>query len=177
MPPNMAAMAGEAQPPQPAPQQGMPPQEPQEQRPDLEGPELEQAFEEAKAEVGELLYKNTDMSDRIIKMADKREKVGSVAKAVVLVVTELDKQVDFPEEVLAGITAWTADRVIELVTEDASVDLEYNEKEAKQVVMTATELMLDAYGVTPEERQMLGQGMKPEQLSELDSLYKGALNG
>jgi hypothetical protein len=109
-------------------------------------------------------------------MADEREKIGSVAKAVVQVVTEMDKRGDYPEEILAGLTAWTADAVMELVNEDPSVNMKFSEKEAHQVVMTATELLLDAYGVSQQDRAALGQGMAPEELTELDSLYKGTLN-
>lgn len=185
MPPAVEEMMGGAQaggmpPEQGAPQGGMPP----EQAMPTEPPEQELGDDELQGElnrgieaVGQALYSNRELSDKILKMVSDKEKIGSAAKAAILTVTQVDKKIDLDEEALAGLTVWTVGRLIELVEADSRNGLEYTDMETKQVLMTSIELLFEAYGVTLEDRQALASELDEGELNQYEREYKETLNG
>lgn len=127
------------------------------------------------AAVGKALYQDSAMSDKILAMVSPEEKIGSTAKAVIMLITQMDKQLDLAERAIAAVTVFAADRLMELVEADASIGIQYSEAETKQVVMTTIEGILEAYGVTPERSQQVAQQVGPEKTQEYGKLYQEGL--
>tara|TARA_R110000803_G_scaffold47081_2_gene98486 strand:- start:120 stop:677 length:558 start_codon:yes stop_codon:yes gene_type:complete len=126
--------------------------------------------------VSRVLYEEEGVSDQILKMVNDKEKVGSAAKATVMLVTQVDKQIDLMEEAIAAVTAFAVDRLLELVDADARSKIEYSDDEAKQVMMTTMELILTSYGVTPEESQATHGDVPQEEIDQYGNLYQETLN-
>lgn len=127
--------------------------------------------------ISNAIYGDADMSDKILAMVDGEEKVGSTAKAVIMLVTEMDKKIDLDEEAIAAVSVFAADRLMELVEADARKDLEYSDMEAKQVIMTTMEGIFTAYGVTPERGAQVAEQVGPEQTAASQKIYEETLNG
>lgn len=164
-----------AQPPQAGPPPG-PPQSPEQQEPG--GGESDTAeVERGIASVGKALYQDEGMSEKILAMVSDEEKVGSTAKAAIMLVTEMDKKIDLDEDAIAPVTVFAADRLMELVEADGRNGIEYSEMEAKQVIMTTMEGILTAYGSTPEDQAELAAQVGPEETQQYQKTYEETLNG
>lgn len=189
MPPEMQSMAAEGAPtaagPAPVPQ-GEPPMQPPPNQGEVPpkkggtqqgGPATEEVMRGIQA-VSKALYQDQAMSDKIIASVSEQEKVGSTAKAAIMLVTQMDKQLDLAERAIAAVTVFTADRLMELVEADARNKIEYSELEAKQVIMTTMEGILKAYGVTPERSAQVAQQIGPEETKKAQGIYEeGLKNG
>lgn len=139
--------------------------------------EVQAEFERGMQGVSRAIYEEEALSDQIIGMINEQEKIGSIAKAVITVITQVDKQLDIAEPVLAPMAVFTADRLMELA-ETAIPGMQYSEKEQQQIVMTVTELLLATYGVSPERAAQAGEGMSPEEMaSNHQEFYGGEQNG
>lgn len=129
------------------------------------------------AAVGKALYQDAGMSDKILAQISDEEKVGSTAKAAIMLVTQMDKQLDLAERAIAAVTVFAADRLMELAEADARNGIQYSDMEAKQVIMTTMEGILKAYGVTPERSAQLAQQVGPDEAKKYQKTYEETLNG
>ena len=145
-----------------APQQGS--------QPGKGNPQIKAEFERGATAVGKVLYQDSAMSDKILGMINEKEKVGSVAQAAVMTVTQIDKKLDLAERVIPALTIFTTDRVLELATE---MGIQFSDEEKKQAAMSAMELALTGYGVPQERAAQLAQSRSPDELKAAESVYKG----
>lgn len=169
-----------------APEQAQPPQAPQAEQASagmnptqalaeqlgVPATEEEQAaYEQALSLVSRLIHGEDATHAAIMKMLDPREKIGSVAKAAVAVLSEIDGQMDIAEQVLIGVLTQTVDWLMELAT--VGRGMKFSEKEEAQVLATATELLLEVYGVDEDDYATLTEGLSNQDMSDFHDQYKG----
>jgi hypothetical protein len=174
----------QAQPPMAPPEQGEPQQtmaqEGQEPAAEEKGesgdqatPEEQKAYENALAACSEIVHTNDDSHQAVMKMLDAREKIGSLAKAAVMVVTQVDAKINMPESVLAGVLAQVVDWMLELAT--AGKQMQFSETEEKQVLTTATDLLMETYGHDRDSYDALIGGESEKSMKGYHEEYAGLL--
>lgn len=167
MPPNMAQMAG----PQDVPH-GTPAEEPAE----LEGEGDSGFLAEAKRAIDGIktaLYKDKKVSDQFLKVIDPKKKTDSMTRAVILLVTELDKKLDLDSEVLPAMTAMAAGELMELA--EAGHGITFSEIEQKQIVMAAFEGVLQAYGADQQDAANFVGEVGPDGEQQALAEYQAAM--
>lgn len=153
---------------------GQVPDEGQDMAEEQATPEEQQAYEAALAASSQIIHGDDSAHAAVMKMLDEREKIGSVAKAAVTIVTQVDSQLDMPETILAGVLAQVVDWLLELA--EMGKGMQFSEREQEQVLATATELLLEVYGVDEDEYQGLVGGMDDNQLKGYHQKYQGLLD-
>ena len=136
-------------------------------------PEEQQEYEKALSALHTVLYSNEGTSQAIVDMLQPQDKVGSVAKAGILVVQQLDEKIDLDESVFAEITMDIADRLIEMG--ERAKGMEFSEKESQAVMGATWEGVMELYGIDESAYEELTQGMSPEELKGYEQEYKGYL--
>lgn len=133
-------------------------------------PEEQEAYERATEALYQVLYSNEGTSRAIVDMLQPEEKIGSVVKAALMTVTELDKKIDMDENVIPQIAMDTADMLIELG--ERAKGMEFSEQEAQAVAGATWEGVLNAYGIDESAVEEISQGMSPEEIAAQESNYK-----
>lgn len=136
--------------------------------------QLQAALSKGAEGVAAALYKNEKIRDSVVGMISAEDKVGSTAKATTMMLSNLNKKLQLPERIMPALTTLAADEVMQLAE---ATGVEYSEQEAKQVLMTATEIVLNSYGVDPERAKQLASSADKSTLQKAESTYKEALNG
>lgn len=168
----------------PAQQQAAPPggpqQPPQEQvtneaqeEGDAATPEEQKAYESALGACSKIIHGDDKSHQAVMGMLDEREKIGSLAKASVMLVTQVDAKINMPETILAGVLAQVVDWMLELAT--VGKKMQFSEKEEEQVLATATDLLLETYGADEDGYNELIQGMDQNKLKGYHEKYEGFL--
>lgn len=134
--------------------------------------EEQEEYERASEIIATALY-NGKTSKGVVDMLDPNEKVGSIAKATVFTIKELDNVYDFDEVVIPQLVGDTNDRVIELY--EARHGEEVTEQEAKAAAMTAWEATIAVYGVDADDYAGLTAGMDKSQFRKMEDEYTGML--
>jgi hypothetical protein len=137
-------------------------------------PQEQEAYEVALSACSKIIHGDDKAHEAVMKMIDEREKIGSVAKTAVTIITQVDSQIDMPETVLAGVLAQVVDWLIELA--ETGKGMPFNDREQEQVMATATELMLEVYGVDEDDYQGMVGGMDDAQIQGYQQQYQGLLN-
>jgi len=139
--------------------------------PDSEATEDEQReYERAMNALGKVLYENEKTSDAIVKQLDPGEKVGGVAKASMLVLTQIDEKLDIDEVVIPQLAQDIVDRVIDLY-ENVNGD-EFSEQEATAAMGATWEGLMEAYGIDEADYAELTAGMTDKDISGYKDQYK-----
>ncbi len=133
-------------------------------------PAEQKEMDRALGALTKVLYEDDNTSQSIVDQLRPEEKVGSVAKATILLVSQLDQRLDFDEVIVPALTQETADRVIDLY-ENVHGD-EFNEQETQRVLGAAWEGVMEIYGVDEEAYEELTQGMSDEDLAGYEQQYK-----
>jgi hypothetical protein len=120
--------------------------------------------------VSQALYSNEQTSNAVLKMFRPEEKVGSTAKAAMMAASQVIEKAGIAERVAVPLAVMAADEVMQMV--EATGQAQFSEPEAKQVIMSTAEMMLSAYGVSPERAQMLAEQASPEQRSKMEQVYR-----
>ena len=109
----------------------------------------QEQYEIALAAVAELVYTNDKSHLRLVEMLKSTgEQEGpqvAVVKATVVIITEVDKQIDIPEAVIINIVDEVFMMIAELLAQVVQYDM--SEKELKQGVASAQQMILEIYGV------------------------------
>jgi len=129
------------------------PQEPQVQQPEVDSPmsthtdevngEEQQSYEESLELLSDALYKNEQASDALIKMINPESKVETAAKAVIMLVSNIDEKANVDESVFYTLTMEAADRLMELAETQG---MEFSEREVKQIAMASWEGIMGVFG-------------------------------
>lgn len=126
--------------------------------------------------VSRAIYESDETSDALLSMVEPggpEGVVGGASRAVIQLVTELDKKLDLDKAVLAQLGARAADRFIELVEAEKGIDV--SDQEARQIVMTVEEGLLQAYGMDEEASGRMVNGMSDAEYQGLQQLYTDTL--
>jgi hypothetical protein len=139
--------------------------------PDIEANEDEQAeYERGVAALGRVLYENDKTSSAIVSQLTPKERVGSIAKASMLTMTQLDEKLDFDETVIPELTKETVDRIIDLY--ENKYDEELSEQDAQAALGATWEGLMEVFGIDEDSYGELTAGMTTEQFKEQEKTYK-----
>jgi len=136
--------------------------------------ELNNALRTGAEAVAQALYKSPKVSKGAIRMISPDEdKIGSTAKSVTMLLSEVNKRAQIPERVMVPLTILTADEMMDMAEEAGRAT--FNEQEAQQVMFTAAEMILQAHGVPPERAAQLAQQASQQELKQAESVFNKAL--
>jgi hypothetical protein len=167
-----------AGPQQPAASQGAPQAKAQADRKatrEVPRDQIQKAMQVASEAMYTALYKTKGIGRSVMKMISPEDKVGSTAKAATAFLSNLSKQTGMPERIAVPMVALAADEIMSLA--ESANGITYSEQEAKQVVITAAELTMSAYGVPPERAEELARNSDKGTLQKAESAYKETLDG
>jgi len=117
---------------------------------------------------------NPKIGGAALKIVRPDDKVGSTAKTVVMLLSEVNKRAALPERLMPTLVLLTSDEI--MVRAEQALDIEYSEMEAKQVMMTAGEMVFQMYGVSPSRAKQLGAQLGKDALAKAQQTYQEALN-
>lgn len=141
--------------------------------PDLEATEDEQAeYERAMAALSKVLYEDERTSNAVVRQLTPEEKVGSIAKASMLVISQLDQRLDFDEVIIPQFTQDVTDRIVDLYE---NVHGEVSEQEAQRAFGATWEGVMEMYGVDENDYAELTAGMSDEEFQGYKQQYKSFL--
>lgn len=136
-------------------------------------PEENAEYDRALGGLSKVLYENVDTSNAVIDMIQPEEKVGSVAQAAIMVITQMDQQMDLNENVFAELTRETVDRIVDLGEQTKGIN--FSDDDVKNALGAAWEGILNVYHV-PENAQSdleeLTQGMSQDDVAAQADQYK-----
>lgn len=140
--------------------------------PDQEATPEEQAeYERAVGALSKVLYENDQTSSAIVRQLVPEERIGSVAKASMLIIQQLDDKFDFDETVIPELTQETVDRVIDLF-ENSKLDDEFTEQEAQAALGATWEGVMEMYGIDEDQYAEMTAGMSQEDFKGFENEYK-----
>jgi len=134
-------------------------------------PDEQAEYERAVSALGKVLYENEKTSDAIARQLDPGEKVGGVAKASMLVLTQIDNKLDLDEVVIPEFAQEVVDRVIDLY-ENIHGD-EFNEQETTAAMGATWEGLMEAYGIDEADYAELTAGMTEQDIKGYKEQYRG----
>lgn len=110
----------------------------------------------------------------ILAQLDPENPVGSVAETAATLIMDVGQKLKLPGTVILPL----AEEVVPLLLEagETSGKLKLKSGQAEQALAVTTEILMDRNGVTHEDYAGLIQGMKPEDLKNMQTVYQGALN-
>lgn len=142
--------------------------------PDIEATEDEQAeYERAVSALSKVLYENERTSNAVISQLTPEERVGSIAKASMLVINQLDEKMDFDEAIIAELTQETVDRVIDLYENKHGEEL--TDADTQAALGATWEGIMEMYGMDEDSYAELTAGMSDDDFKGYEKQYKGFL--
>lgn len=132
-------------------------------------PEEQAEYERAMAGLYDALYKNQKSSQAVLDMVQPSDKIGSTAKAVVLLVQQLDKKLQLDEVVIPQIAQDAAERVVELA--EKGKDMEFSEEELQNLIGAVMEGVMQVFGVSPQDAQDFMSSMPQEETAKVKQEY------
>jgi len=140
-------------------------------------PSEQKEYERAMGALYKIMYEDDSASNSLIGQLSPEEKVGSVAKASMLLITQLDDKLDFDEAIIAQMTEEVVDRVIELGEAKFGEEMSFTDNESQAALGATWEGVMQIFGVDEQDSEQLTAGMDKNQKSALEKQYEGALNG
>lgn len=128
-------------------------------------------YERALKALSKVLYEDERASDGIIQQLLPEERVGSVAKASMLIINQLDAKLDFDEDIIAQLTQDTVERVIDLF-ENTKLEDEFSEQEAQAALGATWEGIMEMYGVDEDSYAELTSGLSEDEFKGYETQYK-----
>lgn len=136
--------------------------------------EEEQAeYERVLGAVERVLYQEEATSKPIEEMLRTDEsKIDGVVSAALMVISEVDKQLDMDDVVIAEITQDTVDRLIEM---SEAKGAEWSEQETQGALGATWEGVMEMFGVDEEDYNQMTGEMSEEDFKSAEQTYKGFL--
>lgn len=128
-------------------------------------------YERALKALSKVLYEDERASDGILQQLLPEERIGSVAKASMLIINQLDAKLDFDEDIIAQLTQDTVERVIDLF-ENTKLEDEFSEQEAQAALGATWEGIMEMYGVDEESYAELTSGLSEDEFKGYEKQYK-----
>lgn len=138
-------------------------------------PEEQQEYQRAMQALSKVLYANDKTANSVVNQIDPNDKVGSTAKANMLIIQQLDKQINMDESIIAQMTQEVSERVMELA--ETRHGFEYSEREAQVILGATWEGVMQIFGVDETDVQGLAQEIGPDNMANLKQQHEGFLNG
>lgn len=138
-------------------------------------PEQQAEYDRAIDSLHQVLYEDEERSKSIAGMVVPQDKVGSVVKAALLIIKQLDEQIDLDESVVAEITMDTEDRIIEIA--ETAHDITFSEQELKAIAGATWEGVLQLFGMDEQSVKEMTAGMSPDEISKQEDDYKNMVAG
>lgn len=138
--------------------------------------EEQQEYERVAKPMYATLYDNERTSEAIVSMLSAEEKVGSVARAALMVIKQLDERLDMAEVVVATITMDAVDELLQIA--EAALDTEYSEAEAQQALAATWEgvmILFGGDGAIAEDYERVTQGMSEKQIVRAQAMAQSLL--
>ena len=136
-------------------------------------PEEQEEYEKALAAMHIVLYKNEKSSDQILNMLTPEDKIGSLAKAGMMVISQLDAKLDLDENIIAELTGDVVDNLVELGEQGKGFT--FSEQELQAALGSTWEGVMQIYGVDENQYASFTEGMSDEQMSGYQKEYQGYL--
>ncbi len=133
-------------------------------------PEEQKSYEQAMEAVKTVLYENDSTSDSISRMLQPEQKIDSTVQASLLALSEIDKQLDLDEGVIAQVAMDITDMVIDLGEQGKGI--QYSEQESQAVWGSVWEGVMEMYGVDEGEYADFTEGMSDEDVAGQEKQYK-----
>jgi hypothetical protein len=150
---------------------------PEAEAPEAEGdqaaPEEQAEYERAMAGLYDALYVNDKSSQAVVDMIQPEDKNGSVVKAVVLLVQQLDKKLQLDEVVIPQIAQDATELVVEIAEKAKKV--QFSEDELQSITGAVMEGVFQVFGVSPEDAQDFMSSVPPEEQAAMKQEYDGAV--
>ena len=136
-------------------------------------PEEQAEYDRASAALQQALYENSETRVAVASMLRPEERVGSIAKAAMMILTTLDNENDFDEVTLPSLLEETVDRLEEIYEAKTGEDLSDND--SKAALISAFEGLMEVYPVQPDDYAQLTQGMDNTEVDGMEDEYRSAL--
>lgn len=136
-------------------------------------PEEQAELERAVGALGKVIYEDDATSQAIQDQLRPEEKIGSVVKASLLVINQLDQQLDLDEVIIPQFTQEVTDRMVDLY--EQKTEEEFSDEEAQKVLGAAWEGVLDMFGMDEETYEEMTQGMSEQDIAGYEQQYKQQL--
>lgn len=136
-------------------------------------PEEQKAYEDAMSALHKVMYTNQGTSEAIADMLQPEDKIGSTVKAGVMVIQQLDQKIDMDENIIAEMTAETADRLMEMG--ERAKGMQFTDQEAQAVAGATWEGVMQMFGVDEEQYNSFMSGMAPEEIDKQKKTYESFL--
>lgn len=158
-------------------EQGVAPEQPAPKQPQEGGepmgnvtPEEQAEYDRAAQALATMLYSNKEVAKGVSDQLQEEEKVGSAAKAAVMLIKVLDDKIQLDEAVIAEITKDATSEVIEI---GESKGMQYSDVEKRQILGVTWESVLSIFGEGTdlnEAMRTLTDGMDESQVSEAQAM-------
>lgn len=138
---------------------------------DAEATEEEQAeLERAIGALSKVMYEDDNTSQSIQDQLRPEERIGSIAKASIMLVQQMDERLDLDEVIVAQFTQEVADRMIDMY--EQKNDEEVSEEDAQKVLGATWEGVQELFGIDEDSYEEMTQGMTDEDLNGYTAQYK-----
>lgn len=138
--------------------------------------ESQKEYENAMEAMSSVIYDNDSSFDNLMGMIKNDDPVAGLIKAASTVVTEIDKQIDIPENVIPALPAQAFDMLHELAVKQGLME-ELSDQQVKTGTSAAQEMVMNAYGMDTEDFNMLTQGLTEKDVGTLEGIYNEATDG
>jgi hypothetical protein len=126
------------------------------------------------AAITRLVHGDPKSQKAVISQLDPKNPVGSIGNTAAVLISDVGQKLKLPSVVILPMV----EEVVPLLAEagEAAGKFQIKPGQAEQAVAVATEILLDQNGVTDEDYAGLINGMGPEDLKNMQTVYQGALN-
>jgi len=135
-------------------------------------PEDQQAYDDAMQMVGQLIYKNEQISDKLVAMVKQEDPATGIADASAFVLSKIEEtfQGEYPEDLIVQTADEISDLIMELVEASGTVP-EVTEDIAVKAKGLLTQQLIEAYGVDPQQFEAATQDVSEEDLAEYSKMF------
>jgi len=135
-------------------------------------PEEEAEMQRAQGALGELLYKNENSFQSIVKKLSSENvpPLNRLVDTTVFLVTEIDKKINLDEVVILEFTGVVYDAVYEVATTAGAMQLDDNA--IKQGLMVSLQVVMESYGVDEAEFNEYAESLGEQNAMQLLNTYK-----
>lgn len=133
-------------------------------------PEEQAEYERAMGALSKIIYEDDNANEAITKMLSPQEKVGSVAKASLITIQQLDMKFDIDEVVIPELTQEAVGRIIDLYQNVHGE--EFSDQEAQGALGATWEGIMELYGMDEADYAELTAGMSEEDFRGYEKQHK-----
>lgn len=138
-------------------------------------PEEQAEYERAVGALGKVMYEDEESSEAILDQLREEDPIGSITKASVLLVRQLDDRLDLDENVIAQFTLEVVDRMVDLYQEKTGQPLE--DADVEKVVASTWEGIMQVYDIDEEDYRQFTDGLSEDEVKSMEQSYKQKLGG